>query len=307
MKIATTTADFSGYFSSDVDLLKQLHLAGFKHVDLSLYSVQKINSVYSDDNYALEVENLKNTAEKLNIDFVLAHLPGDNGANPIVRNEKFNDYLKATLRSIEICGMLGIKHAVYHLGLERGLSKEESFIKNHEFLKLLFPTLEKWGVTILAENSTGKNTYDIYYPNSGKDLKEFVDYVNHKNVGACWDTGHANCEGSQYDDILALGNSLKAIHYNDNHGECDEHVIPYLGTLNHDEVISALIDVNYNGYFTLEATSSLVKPCGWPHKRREFEKSNKLANAPLFIQQDLEKLMFKTAKYLLETYGVYEE
>ena len=57
---------------------------------------------------------------------------------------------------------------------------------------------------------------------------------------ACWDTGHANCEGSQYDDIITLGKELFAIHYNDNHGAKDEHLIPFLGTLNHDEIINAL-------------------------------------------------------------------
>ena len=49
----------------------------------------------------------------------------------------------------------------------------------------------------------------------------------------------------------------RAIHYNDNRGGGDEHIAPFLGTLNHDEVITALIDVGFKGYFTLECDSML--------------------------------------------------
>lgn len=309
MKISTSTGDFSRYFENDVDLLRELHDAGFRYVDLSLYDDRKINRVYSDENYVSEVEKLKSTAKELGLEFVLAHLPGGAcGADPIKRNEQFDFFLKATIRSIEICGMLGIKHAVYHAGIRLELTDKKVWQEeNYEFVKLLLPHLEKWGVTLLVENSTELNTYGAYYVNSGKELKDFVEYVNHKNVGACWDTGHANCEGSQYDDILTLGSHLKAIHYNDNHANCDEHILPFLGTLNHDEVITALIDVGFDGYFNLEANATLIRKGGWPHRRREFDKSDKLAFAPLFMQRDLEKLLYKTAKYMLESYGIFEE
>ena len=38
----------------------------------------------------------------------------------------------------------------------------------------------------------------------------------------------------------------------DGEGQKDEHLIPYLGTLNHDEVINALIDIGYDGYTCVE-------------------------------------------------------
>ena len=48
-------------------------------------------------------------------------------------------------------------------------------------------------------------------------------------------------------DGMALGRELYAIHYNDNHGAKDDHVAPFLGRLNHDEVMHALIDVDFEG------------------------------------------------------------
>jgi sugar phosphate isomerase/epimerase len=99
-------------------------------------------------------------------------------------------------------------------------------------------------------------------------LNEILDRIDHPLFGVCWDTGHANCGGSQYEDIMAIGEELYAIHYNDNHGEKDEHLAPFLGNMNHDEVIRALIDANFKGYFTLECSSSLVRYDQWTGARR---------------------------------------
>lgn len=86
----------------------------------------------------------------------------------------------------------------------------------------------------------------------------------------------------------------------------DEHLIPYLGSLNHDEVINALIDVKFKGYFTLECSSSLVRPKDWLGGRRVFERDTRLAEPQLFMQQRLEALMYDTAKYILSSYGLFE-
>ena len=82
---------------------------------------------------------------------------------------------------------------------------------------------------------------------------------------------------------------------------------PFLGTLNHDEVISALIDVKFKGYFTLECTSSLRNYKYWQGDRRQFEKESRLREPQLFMQRHIEKMMYETAKWMLESYGVFEE
>jgi sugar phosphate isomerase/epimerase len=252
-----------------------------------------------------EVEKIKKQAKELGMQFVQAH---SQGGNPLSEDKNHVDFLvKATLRSIEICQMLGIKNTVVHPGFERGISKQEWFEKNKAFFEKLFPTAEKCGVNILCENSTKANMGDMYWANSGKDMREFIEYVNHPLFHGCWDTGHANCEGNQYEDILALGEELYAIHYNDNQGFRDQHLMPYLGTLNHDEVINALIDIDYKGYFTLECPSTLIKKEYWLGGRKAFEKDERLVHVPLFAYQDIEALTYKLAKYLLESYNLFEE
>ena len=260
------------------------------------------------DDWRDSVLRLKECADLLGMTFVQAH---SQGGNPLSDDPKHVDFLlKSTIRSIEICEVLGIKNTVLHNGVKAGLSKEEWFIANKPFLEKLFPTMERCSVNVLCENSTAANTKGNYFINSGKDMREFLDYINHPLIHGCWDTGHANCEGNQYDDILAVGDHLYAIHYNDNHGEKDEHIAPFMGTMNHDEVIKALIDINYSGYFTLESTNSLLKYNQWLNKRRRFRDDDpnlKLREPQLFMQRHIEALMYDTAQWMLSEYGVFEE
>lgn len=304
MKIATTTSDFEVFCKTDEERIRELHRAGFRYVDLSLYSLTP-NCPYMRDNWRDEVQKLKNSADSLGMQFVQAH---SQGGNPLSDDKAHVDFLlSATIRSIEICQMLGIKNTVVHNGMAHGLSKEEWFEKNKRFYEKLFPTMERCGVNVLCENSTKVNMGDMYFINTGKDMREFIEYVGHSQIHGCWDTGHANCEGSQYDDITAIGDELYAIHYNDNRGTMDEHLAPYMGTLNHDEVMHALTDVGFNGYFTLECVSSLRTYNYWLGNRKPFSQDMRLAEPQLFMQRHIEKMMYETAEYILSSYGLSEE
>ena len=119
--------------------------------------------------------------------------------------------------------------------------------------------MEKTGVNVLCENSTKYNMPNMHYLYTGQDMLDFIKFVNHPQVHACWDTGHGHCEGPQYNEIITLGKELYAIHYHDNRGTWDDHLVPYMGRMSNDEVLTALVDVGFNGYFTLETIKSLFK------------------------------------------------
>ena len=303
MRIATTTGYFSFFCKTDEERIRELHRAGFRYIDLNMYSFTP-DCAYMSENWREEVYKIKRLAEELGMEFVQAH---SQGGNPLSDDKAHVEFLIAsTLRQIEICEILGIGNTVVHPGYKPGVSKEEWFKLNKELYEKLLPTVEKCGVNILCENSTKANMGDMYFLITGKDTREFVDYVGHPRLHVCWDTGHANCEGNQYEDILALGDQLYAIHYNDNRGTMDEHVAMYVGTLNHDEVINALIDVGFKGYFTLECDSTLRKSNYWLGQRRPYEKDRRLAEPQLFMQRKIEELMYETAEYILKSYNLNE-
>ena len=57
--------------------------------------------------------------------------------------------------------------------------------------------------------------------------------------------------------IRAIGERLGALHIHDNDRWKDLHQIPFAGSIDWNEVVKALKDIDYKGEFTLEADSFL--------------------------------------------------
>ena len=64
MKIATTTGDFGRYCKNDIERIRQLHKAGFRYVDLDMYSFTP-NCAYMQDDWKNAVRALKQEADRL--------------------------------------------------------------------------------------------------------------------------------------------------------------------------------------------------------------------------------------------------
>ena len=304
MILATTTGDFDKYASDYLERIRYVAEAGFRYLDLSLYTVTEEDPLFGPD-WRAYAEKIKEYAAEKGLTFVQAHSPSTNN---MAGEEGYQDALWKTGRAIEICGVLGIPNMVVHAGWHAGvLERMVWYEENKQFFSELFPLMEENRVNVLCENTTKANMPNWFYLFNGKEMYDFVKYVNHPLFHACWDTGHANIEGPQYQDILDLGEELYAIHYNDNRGMADEHLIPFLGTLNHDEVLHALQEINFKGPFTLEASSSLR---GYKHRlgqRHAFDRDTRLAEPPLELQQTLEKFLYQAGKYILQAYECFEE
>lgn len=304
MKLATTTGDFNILLQDHEAKLAALAKTGFKYVDLDLYKIdQSQNGIFMSDGWQDYVLKLKVLAKKLGLTFCQAHSPV---GNPLDSNG-YDELLASTIRSVEICGILGIKNLVVHAGWAPEIGKDEYFSRNLKFYSKLFPVMEKWNVNVLTENSAKCNLGAFHYFFDGKEMREFLDYADHPLLNACWDTGHANVEGHQYEDILALGDRLKALHINDNLGLKDQHIAPFMGTLNIDEVITALKEINYDGYFTFEASDTVKSGKHWLQTRQNTDfKENRLYNPPLAVEIAKVNFLYEIGKAILTEYGVYE-
>ncbi len=301
MKLATTTYDFERFTDSYEKRIEYVAQAGFKHIDLSLSTIGEGNPLFGDD-WQEEILRLKETANRLNADFVQSHAPD---VNPLA---DASDAKEKILRAIKICGALGIPIMAVHGGFATDVTEREVwFEKNRDFFRSLLPALEENNVNLLCENTTKANMPNWYYPTTGKDLRDFARFVDHPNFHACWDTGHANIEGSQYEEIKVLGDELYAIHFNDNRGGQDEHLIPFMGTMNTDEVICALTEIGFQGPLTFESSSVLRPERYWFGNRRKFQKENRMSEPPLILQQAMEKFMYETGVYILKSYDLWDD
>lgn len=299
MKLCTTTGDFHLHCNNDIDKLKEVSRAGFKYVDFSMYDNEV--ACYMHEGWKDDIKRLKDTADQLGIKFVQAHSPAFETLETLDPNENWEEKLKQTIRSIEICALLDIPMTVVHAGVKRNTPKEETLKLNKEFYDLLLPTMEKTGVIVLCENVGIADNNGRHYLNSGERLREFVEYYNHPLLQACWDIGHGNVFGNQYENILAVGKYLRAIHYNDNDKKSDLHTIPFLSELDNDDAMRGLLSINFDGPFTFECTSNIQR------KLKQFDNKIKLDNLSLDLLREYEKALYQTGKYLLTAYNVFEE
>ncbi len=301
MKLATTTGDFERFCPRVIERIQHIREAGFRFVDLSLYTVKGNEELLESDDWRTYVAEIDAYMKENGMEFVQAHGPN---TNPMQSEEKFQEDVRLTTRAIMVCGALGIPQMVMHSGWRKEATKEECFAENARFFRTLFPVAEENNVMLLHENTTKKNI-PWFFPKTGKEMIEFSQYVNHPLLHSCWDVGHARLDGAQYAEIVTIGDDLKGVHIHDN-CERDEHILPYMGKINMDEIMRGLIDAGYKGAFTFEASSALHGANGWPLYRDAFEKDNRLANPTLEMQKIVEHLMYVMGKHFLEAYGVFE-
>lgn len=311
MKIATTIGDFKHYTPNWAEAVKQFEGTGFRYLDFDFYSVLYPGSPFLGDDWKKDVENAAEEAAKRGFTFVQAHSPD---YNPLSDKTDHEAGMRALLRSIEACGMLGIPNLVVHSGISetyRYPDGQEGYFKaNRAFYESLFPSMEKYQVNVLIENSARGNMGDNYFFMTGQEMSDFIDECHHPRLQACWDTGHANMDSrDQYREIRTLDSRLKAIHFQDNFGACDEHFAPFMGTLDVDAVMQGLLDSGFRGYLTFEAQNLLTLDGAWPHPRHKTSAlaERKLPEPSLELRREAEKLLYQIGKYVLTRYGCYEE
>ena len=82
--------------------------------------------------------------------------------------------------------------------------------------------------------------------------------------------------------LRAMGKRLKVLHINDNHaGFRDEHVLPYMGDIDWDDVVQGLTDIGYDGALN-------------------YETGNVSANAYGTLQIEYVKMAYRSGQFLME-------
>lgn len=301
MKLATTTGDYQAYTYNQDYAISMIKDAGFKYIDYSFIMDYKNGSGIFGNDPDGYIDDIKRLVEKLEVRFVQSHSPM---GTPIVKDGNYRPFIDATNKCIKACSKLGIDNIVVHSGYERNISKEGNFYRNKEFYNQLLPVAEEYGVNILTENFNKMFDPQIYWIDNAKDLREFIDFVEHPLFHCCWDTGHANSqEMSQHEELKILGKDVYALHVQDNPGRGDLHMAPYFGSMNIDSLMYGLLDIGYDGYFTFEADSMLCSA----YRKRTFNNDSRLLVAPMDIKQKAESLLYDIGKHILTSYNCFEE
>lgn len=299
MKLATTTGDFGGYTNSQIQALRYVREAGFQYADYNFgMDYKHRNGVYSE-HYEEYFAQVNAAAAEIGVRLIQAHAPM---GTPL--NDPDGSFLADTLRCVDACGAWGIPNLVVHSGYAHGLTAEQTFDANKAFFMPLLERAEQYGVNILVENFNKMSVPGLYWIDNATDLLGLIEYVNHPLFHAVWDAGHANLqEMPQDEELRLLGSHVRALHIQDNRGDHDAHLLPFLGTMSMDAVMHGLLDIGYEGYFTFEVGGIFSTA----EQKRPFAKDSRLAKAPLSLRLAADRYMYELGKCVLTEYGCFEE
>lgn len=245
---------FDEYPIEGFEIMKR---AGFTCCDFSLNAYLANISLYSmelNNFFDQSIEDLKcffaphkQAAEIAGIHINQMHMPYPSYIPNATA--QINNYLMNTVapKSMEICAFFGCPYIVVHgFKLARNLGSEAAeWEQTGKFLESLAPMAKELKITICIEN---------IYTNIGNHIIEGpccdvrkavarIDQINEKYgaevLGFCFDTGHANLIGIDFEDfIMTLGSRLKVLHIHDNDGIGDLHQIPFTFTRSRENTSS---------------------------------------------------------------------
>ena len=260
MKISTEIASAAKIIGEE-KAVQYIADAGFDAWDFSMFAMCKYDREkrrlfenshpLASDNYLAFARKLKQIGLDNGIVCNQSHAPFPSAVKEI------RSYFK---RAIECTAEAGGNICIIHP------DNNKSAQENAEMYFELLPFAKDHGVKIATENmwnwNDQKDESSFAACSTSESFVEHIDSVNDDFLVACLDIGHAEMRGSgsgAAEMIHALGSRLQALHIHDNDKWHDSHQIPFSMSIDFDAVVKALKEINYQGYFTLEADRYLHK------------------------------------------------
>ncbi len=254
MKISTLIGDIAPVIGEE-KAVEYVAKAGFDAWDFSMFAMCKYdwetgslfenNHPLTGNQYLAFARKLKKIGLDNGIVCNQSHAPFPSSC-PEIRS-----YFK---RAIECTAEAGGSLCVIHP------DNNKSAQENAEMFLELLPFAKEQKVKIATENmwnwNKEKDESSFAACATSESFVEHIDTVKDDYLVACLDIGHAEMRGSgsgAVPMIHALGNRLQALHIHDNDRWHDSHQIPFSMSIDFAPIVKALKDIDYKGWFTLEA------------------------------------------------------
>lgn len=273
MKISTEI-DSIAIFTGEEKAVEMVAKAGFDAWDFSMFRMCKEKKgVLTPTSHPLASDNYLTFARKLKRTGLDNGIHCNQGHAPFPSSPKSSYYLK---RAIECVAEAGGNICVIH-PMNNGSPR-----KNAEMYLELLPFAKEHNIKIATENmwnwSKLLNRSTFAACATPKSFNKHLDTVNDESFVACLDIGHAEMRGSKtnaVEMIKALGPRLKALHIHDNDKWHDSHKLPFSMDIDFVSIVKALKEIEYDGYFTLEASSYIEHKDGLNEKVNDLYLSAK--------------------------------
>jgi sugar phosphate isomerase/epimerase len=160
------------------------------------------------------------------------------------------------------------RYLVQHMGHGRQSADPRKLDAAFSSLEQLSIFAKARGVTIALENTPD----ELGAPAS---LQHFIADTHLHDLRLCFDTGHAHIEEGVEVGFDAMRERVVTAHIHDNHGEKDEHLLPYEGNIDWEAGLAAIANAPQPVALVLEVKE---QPGGGPtldQIRATFDKLEK--------------------------------
>jgi len=143
------------------------------------------------------------------------------------------DAMDEVKRALEVAEHVPVRYLVQHLGTGRQSADPRKFDAAFNSLEHLSVFAKSRGVTIALENTADEL-------GSPASLHQFLQETHLHDLKFCFDTGHAHLEGGVAPGFEILRGHAVFAHLHDNHGEKDEHLLPWEGGIDWNSALESL-------------------------------------------------------------------
>ena len=249
-----------GYERSEYirEALKFHKRMGFEAVDFGTEALD-----LSADGWQSRAEAALEAAKEADIRLAVCHLPfiGGGGAKDEAYMQRFNERMH---NAIDAAVILGVDHAVMHPNMPtvpmKSFDRAEQYDKVMTHLAPFADHAAKVGLSLALENMRVHPSAVLTH-RFCQTPDELCDVADALGVGVCWDFGHANISGvRQSEGLRYVGKRLKVIHINDNGGMDDQHLAPFMGSVDWTDAMKGLSEIGYEGVFNFELSTGKLPP-----------------------------------------------
>ena len=225
------------------DLISQIGGAGFHGVEIFC------SRSHFDYTNRAEIQNIAGALADAKLKLTSLHAPTSRdlsatreGGQPLsiceverVRRIEAMDELK---RAIDVAEELPFSRMIFHMGGSRETADPRKRDAAFSSLEHLILHAKHVGVTICVENTTSEMGSPAY-------LRSFIDETRLTGLRINFDIGHANLADGPEENRIAEGfepvrELVASTHIHDNHGEKDEHLPPYEGSIDWTAAVALL-------------------------------------------------------------------
>lgn len=163
--------------------------------------------------------------------------PGREGGSPVsvsdLERVRRLDAVDEIKRALEVAEKFPFEVMVLHFGGSRDSDDPRRWDVAFSSLENLALFARQRGVTLALENTPSEMA-------TPANLRSFLEQTRLPGLRLCFDSGHAQIDHGAIPALETMGSLAITTHLHDNHGDKDEHLLPYAGTIDWEKLMKAM-------------------------------------------------------------------